>query len=158
MNDYLKIALILLLVVVLFLLLRAFFPALKKSLRDMPKWLLVVLIAMVAIALVLLIRSMAKSGGALGGEERVTEDSVRREEENVYEDCIIVRADEVFINNAVRDTDAVRAYVRDRKKNHTMITIVDDYGLAGLYHEVVNICKEEGADFETKDETGLTEE
>lgn len=159
MNDYIKIALILLLAVVLFLLIRSLLPAVKHSLREMPKWLLVVLIAAVVVAIIFLVKSLAKSGGAIGGADGTDAAPIRQEEQDAqYAECIIIRADEIILDGRVSDLEAVKAYVAEHYKAHKKAIIVDDYGLASLCHEVIAICKDIGAEYELWDEKRLDEE
>lgn len=155
MNDYVKIALIVLLAVVLFMLIRALLPAVKHSLKEMPKWLMVVLIAAVLVAIILLIRSFATSGGTIGGSEGVQDETMQEVQDELPADCIIVRADRIIIEGRISDDNAVRAYAKEHSKAHTKVTVVDDYGLASLVNQVKSVCDEEGADCEITDEGWL---
>ena len=80
------------------------------------------------------------------------------EEEVITEkidNCIILRDNNIWIDNEIVDADAVNAYIDERVVNNIEITIVDDYSMASLHHEITDLCKKKGVNFKTENEKWL---
>lgn len=159
MNKYLIIGLIVVLAALLLLMLKAFVPSVRTAMERMPKWVMFLLIAIVFAAIVLLITSLIKTGGAPGtaGEtaRSETEQENRIIPESEIDNCIIVRADRVLINGAPADTEYIASYLNAKANEGVTVTVVDDFSLASLYRTILGMCEEKGVKYNTQDETWL---
>ena len=159
MNKPLAIILLVLLTLVLVLLLRIFIPALTNYLKNLPKGVFVILfVALLGIMayLIYFLVSPRYTGGEIGNA--LEESSVEPEESNTdvvlekIENCIILRNDQVWINNVQVDMDYVGKYIDEHVESNTQLIIVDDYSLASLHHQITALCDKKGVNYTEEDE------
>ena len=68
------------------------------------------------------------------------------------ENCIILRNDEIWIDNQSVDWDTMEKYIDFHVENNIEISIIDDYSTAVLHHQITNLCDEKGVKYRTEDE------
>ena len=161
MNSYFIIGLIAVLSVILVLLIRLFVPSVKRSLEQLPKWFMLLLMAAVVVAIFFLVRSLDRTGGMTGGsgaESKSTAEEHTDRDEAKLTDCIILRADEIRIGGQAVDMDYAAEYLEQKAAEGTAVTIVDDYSLAALYREITALCDDKGVKYNTQDEKWLEEQ
>ena len=154
---------LLVLVVVLILLFRLIAPIIKNTINQIPKGILLILALAVLVFIICLIVYLFKdesSGGSPGAGNSGNQMQISEAESEVIiidniENCIILRDDKVWIDNQIVDMDYVNEYIDYRVENNIQITIVDDYSLSSLHHEITDLCDNKGVNYITEDETWL---
>ena len=93
-------------------------------------------------------------GENLAAESAMPEGAVSEEK---LENCIICKEDEIIIDNAVVDMEALEDYLDYRVENNIQVILVDDYSTAEFVNEIIDCLNEKGVRYVTKDETWLSE-
>ena len=154
MNNTLAIILLVILTLILVLLLRVFIPAVTNYLKNLPKGVFIILfIVIIAIMcyLIYFLFSPKLTGGEMGNT--LEESSTGPEESNTdvvlekIENCIILRNDQIWINNVQVDMDYVEKYIDEHVESNTQLIIVDDYSLASLHHKITELCDKKGVNY-----------
>lgn len=160
MNKVIAIVLLVILVVVLILLLRPMISGITKSFMHLPVWMCVLLVVAVIIgigALALYLFPMDGTRGIIGGvgeesssttpvEEAAMEDNIS------FVNCIVLRDDQIWIDNTQVDMEYVEKYIDEHVESNTRITIIDDYALASLHHQITDMCDKKGVKYDKRDE------
>ena len=94
------------------------------------------------------------SPGANLTESAITAGAVS---EQKLENCIICKEDEIIIDNAIVDMEALEDYLDYRVENNIQVILVDDYSTAGFVNEIIDYLNKKGVKYVTKDETWLSE-
>ncbi|MBO4373854.1 MAG: hypothetical protein J5829_01995 [Lachnospiraceae bacterium] len=159
MNKPIAIIVLIILVLFLVILLRILIPAFTNYLKNLPKGIFVLLVLAVIAAMVYLVVFLIKSngtGGEIGNTPEEVETQVEEEKNEVVleriEDCIILRDDQIWINNVQVGMDFVEKYIDEHVVSNTHLTIVDDYSLASLHHEITALCDKKGVNYSNEDE------
>lgn len=157
MNSYITVGIIVLLVIVLFLLIKLFVPSVKKMIVNMPKWLILVLMAVVTVAIILLVKSLATTGGMIGGDGSSGTDILEKPEfeEQDLSGSIIIRAEQIILEGKPSDTKAVSEWLDRKAAEEFTVILVDDYASASVYRTVKNMCEDKGVNYNTQDEKWL---
>lgn len=157
MNNTLAIILLVILTLVLILLLRVFIPAVTNYLKNLPKGVFVILFIVILAIMGYLIYFLASPKPAGGETGNAAEESLTEPEESdvileKIENCIILRNDQIWIDNVQVDMDYVGKYIDEHVESNTPLTIVDDYSLASLHHQITELCDKKGVNYTKEDE------
>ena len=160
MNKVLAIILLIILLVILIYILKTILPAFARFITGLPKGIFIILLAgIVGLMgyLVFYLINSSQYGGVLA-DPASSVDIPDPDEEIVAEkidNCIILRNDEIWIDNQIVDVDFLKTYIDERVESNTEITVVDDYSLSSLHHEITSICNEKGVNYRNEDEKWL---
>lgn len=126
----------------------------SKFLGRMSPFLKVLLLVMLVGIVILWINYVSRTFGWYG---EVTDKDSGRYEENAeagagdirgedveWEDTIVLREDEIWINNRRVSREYAQQYIEQCSREGKVITLIDDYAIAGLFHEVERMCDEKG--------------
>ncbi len=161
MNNTIAIILLVVLFLVLIILLKLIIPTLTKTLKSMPGWVFVIMIVAIIGVMGWLINYLISANKAGGGEignspEEITttepEGNNVQDENAELADCIILRDDQIWIENVQVDITYAEKYIDEHVESNTRLTIVDDYALASLHHKITELCDKKGVKYDKKDE------
>lgn len=162
MSKIVAIIFLVICLVVLFLLIRMFTPAFKNLLSRLPKGIFVIIFLFVIgfiVYLVYFLFNNEAKGGNPGIDGEVTEVQETVESEDIVkanvENCIILRDEQIWIDNMQVDMEYVNQYIDYRVENNIELTIVDDYSVSSLHHEITELCDKKGVNYITENETWL---
>ena len=163
MSKVIAVIFLVLCLVVLFFLIRMFTPAFKSLLSRLPKGIFILLFILVLGFIAYLgyyIFCNDPKGGNPGADGEVTEvqENIIESEDIVkenIENCIILRDEEIWIDNQRADMETVNKYIDYRVENNITLTIVDDYSVSSLHHEITELCDKKGVNYTTENETWL---
>lgn len=162
MSKIIAIVLLVVLIVVLFFIIKIFAQTFKDLIAHLPKGILILLLFAIIGAIVYLLwfvfTDEARGGnpGAEGGSE--TQEELAASEDLVMESvekCIILRDDQIWIDNQQVEIEYVSDYIDDCVESVVPIVIVDDYSLSSLHHTIVDLCNKKGVQYSLEDETWL---
>ncbi len=161
MNKPVAIILLVVLAVILVLLLRILIPVLSNYFKNLPKGIFILLFLLIIVAMVYLIYFIASSEPSGGEFGKDSDKPVAEQKDNqndvileIVENCIILRDDEIWINNMQVDMAYAEKYIDEHVESNTPIVIVDDYSLASLHHKITDLCDKKGVKYSTEDEKG----
>ncbi len=162
MNKTVAIVILVILAIVLFFLIKSFLPVFTRAINQMPKGIFVLLILVIIVVMIYLVSFIVsdRTGGNPGsnGESKddIIEASMDDNQDEVItestENCIILRNDEIWIDNQSVDWDTMEKYIDFHVENNIEISIIDDYSTAVLHHQITNLCDEKGVKYRTEDE------
>ena len=161
MNNIIAIVLLVVLFLALIILLNIRGLSLKSTLKRMPGWIFALLILAIIITMGWLVYYLISANHAGGGEagsspEEITTTEPEKEEvpneKVIAANCIILREDQIWIDNVQVNMEDVEKYIDEHAESKTRITIVDDYALASLYHSITALCDKKGVKYDKKDE------
>lgn len=159
MSKPLAIILLVILALILVLLLRVFIPAVTNYLENLPKGVFVILFIVILAVMGYLIYFLVTPQLTGGETESALEESSAGLEgsdtdvilENT-ENCIILRKDQIWIDNVQVDMDYVEKYIDEHVESNTPLVILDDYSLASLHHQITELCDKKGVNYTKEDE------
>ena len=157
MSKIIAIVFLVLCLMVLLFLIRMFTPAFKNILNQLPKGIFFILFILVIGFIIYLVYYIfmddLKGGnpGIDGTTAEVQEDVIKESIDN----CIILRDNQIWIDNQQVDMEAVDKYIDYRVENNIQLIIVDDYSLSSLHHEITELCEKKGVNYLTENETWL---
>ena len=158
MNKVTAIILLVLLALILILVIRALIPAFTDFLRKLPKGIFILLILVIIGMMAYLIRYLVvgeKHGGQQENAMEEQTDDPSEEGPGIYEHCIIIRGDKIWINNGEADLEQVEKYIDEHVLSKTELVIADDYSTASLHHEITALCDKKGVRYRTENEEWL---
>lgn len=165
MNKITAIVILVILAIVLFFLLKSFMPVFSRAIKNMPKGIFILLILVIIVVMIYLTSYIVndRTGGNPGnnGEsnDEIIEASMDDSQADVItesiENCIILRNDEIWIDNQKVEWDAMEKYIDVHVENNIEISIIDDYSTAVLHHKITDLCDEKGVKYKTEDETWI---
>lgn len=162
MNKPLAIILLVILALILVLLLRVFIPAVTNYLEHLPKGVFVILFIVILAVMGYLIYFLVTPKITGGETENVLEEpSIGPEGSNTdvfqekIENCIILRNDQIWIDNVQVDMNYVEKYIDEHVESNTPLIILDDYSLASLHHQITELCDKKGVNYTKEDEEGI---
>ena len=125
----------------------------------MPKGIFVLLFLVIIGAIVYLVYFLIndRTGGISGNEstEHVRTAAEQEELEIKKENCVVLRGDEVWVENEQADSKTLDKYLDYRVENNITVTIVDDYSTVALFREIKAICEKKGVRISIEDEKWL---
>lgn len=129
-----------LLAVILFFVIRSGMKGTVKTLLSS------ILLAVMIILVIRFVSSTIPKGSFsnVASVDPVAVETMKQESSVNPENCIILRGDQILIDDHPVDMDFVKGYVEERIDTNTVITIVDDYSTSSLHHEVTELCEEKG--------------
>ena len=159
MSNVAAIILLIVLAGVLFLLLRVLIPAFSDYIKQLPKSIFVVLFLVVISAMGYLVYHLVNSfqtGGEIGTASQETAEPAEEGRRDVtlekMEDCIILRENQIWIENVQVGMPEVEKYIDEHVESNTRLTIIDDYALASLHHEITELCERKGVNYSNENE------
>lgn len=165
MNKITAIVILVVLAIVLLFLIKSFMPVFTKAISQMPKGIFILLMLVILGVMIYLISFIAndRTGGNPGNDGESNDDIIEASMDNdqdeiiteSIENCIILRNDEIWINNQNVDWDTMEKYVDVHVENNIEISIIDDYSTAVLHHKITDLCGEKGVKYTIEDETWI---
>ncbi|MBR4343114.1 MAG: hypothetical protein IKP88_10520 [Lachnospiraceae bacterium] len=159
MNKTTAIILLVLLAVLLIGVFKILLPSIKLYIARMPKGIFVLLFLVIIGAIVYLVYFLIndRTGGISGNEstEHVRTAAEQEELEIKKENCVVLRGDEVWVENEQADSKTLDKYLDYRVENNITVTIVDDYSTVALFREIKAICEKKGVRISIEDEKWL---
>lgn len=166
MNKIVAIILLVILAVFLFFILKTLIPAFFSYLKKMPIGIFALLLMLVLAIMAYLIWFLVTSdgnGGALGNADNPGNTQISQEAQNtegvestkVLDNYILLRQDQILINNELVDMERLEMFIDDHVLSNTAIVIVDDYSSSSLHHTITEMCDKKGVKYSNKDEKWL---
>jgi hypothetical protein len=135
-------------------------PSIKQYIRRMPKGIFVLLFIVIAFTIVYLVNYLVnnKTGGSpdyADGAESEKKASEQEETPIIRENCVVLRGNEIWVENAIADQKALEKYLDYRVENNILVTIVDDYSTAAAFREIKAILEKKGVRYSIENEKWL---
>lgn len=135
-------------------------PSIKQYIRRMPKGIFVLLFLVVAFTIVYLVNYLInnKTGGSpdyADGAESEKKASEQEETPIIRENCVVLRGNEIWVENTIADQKALEKYLDYRVENNILVTIVDDYSTAAAFREIKAILEKKGVRYSIENEKWL---
>ena len=146
MSNFLALALLVIMALLLLVCVKKLFPSAVKIIY-------IILICIICCFMVYLIWYLIGhvSFGGVGSPAQETEEQSSIEiviSAERLENSIVLEEDKIVIDNEpVEDMSFVEAYIDQRANDNVTVVIVDNYALASLYHQIIEICDEKGANY-----------
>ena len=157
MNNVIAIILLIILAVILIVFLKLVIPALSGFLKQIPKgtfvFLFLVVVGLMAY-LIYYIVTYKDVHGNPGNPDTTSPEAIESfsfSSPELKDDVIVLRGDKIFIEDAEVTLEEAEKFIDRHVEDNIEITIIDDYSLASLYHEISGMCTEKGAKFITGD-------
>ncbi len=135
-------------------------PSIKQYIRRMPKGIFVLLFIVIAFTIVYLVNYLVnnKTGGSpdyADGAESEKKASEQEETPIIRENCVVLRGNEIWVENAIADQKALEKYLDYRVENNILVTVVDDYSTAAAFREIKAILEKKGVRYSIENEKWL---
>lgn len=162
MNKTIAIIFLIIFAVIFIFMLKTLISAFANCIKNLPKGILVLLFLVIIGIMAYLIYYLIAANTA-GGEAGNAAEVVSAQAETVssdasaeeIKDCIILRGDQILINNQPADMESVEQYLDGYTTGDTELVIVDDYSLLSLHQAITELCRERGVEYIEKDEKYL---
>jgi len=135
-------------------------PSIKQYIRRMPKGIFVLLFIVVAFTIVYLVNYLVnnKTGGSpdyTDGSDSEKKVSEQEETPIIRENCVVLRGNDIWVENEIADQKALEKYLDYRVENNILVTIVDDYSTAAVFREIKAILEKKGVRYSIENEKWL---
>ena len=135
-------------------------PSIKQYIRRMPKGIFVLLFIVVAFTIVYLVNYLVnnKTGGSpdyADGSDSEKKVSEQEETPIIRENCVVLRGNDIWVENEIADQKALEKYLDYRVENNILVTIVDDYSTAAVFREIKAILEKKGVRYSIENEKWL---
>ena len=129
----------------------------RKSLKPFASIIAIVTVAVLCSLIITKTHIDQEINIASSGD--MTENELPREaiDEDKFSDCVIIREDEICINNDTADMEDLTKYLDYRVENNIQVILVDDYSSSEFFHSIIDYFEERGVNYIIKDETWLQE-
>ncbi len=142
----------------LVILLKTLLPTVLNFINHLPKIIIIISILILFAVIFYLVSLISPKipGGMIVTQPEVNESQEEETTQAVVKEkidnCIILREDQIWIDNDQVDIDQVENYIDWHVENNIEIIIVDDYSLSSLHHKITDLCDEKGVNYKNENE------
>ena len=142
----------------LVILLKTLWPTVLNFINHLPKIIIIISIVILFAVIFYLVSLISPKipGGMIVTQPEVNESQEEETTQAVVKEkidnCIILREDQIWIDNDQVDIDQVENYIDWHVENNIEIIIVDDYSLSSLHHKITDLCDEKGVNYKNENE------
>lgn len=142
----------------LVVLLKTLLPTVLEFINRLPIIVKIIFILILFAIVFYLVSSISPNimGGMIGTQTEVKESLVEETTQAVVKEeidnCIILREDQIWIENDQVDMEQVEKYIDEHVENNIELIIVDDYSLSSLHHKITDLCDEKGVNYKNENE------